>query len=166
MYSFRENWEKNHAIDILFLASTHSYLQCQWNWKYFFSFFRRMRARLFMPLWHGFHLLDREKWIRLIPSRVWRTSRWLAIFSSISATICLLLKIFHQENKLFYLNPFLHFLYPFVLKYFTIFITVPNAAYISLTSKVFHEGNLEENFINFVGFCFHGLVWWRLIVSK
>ena len=64
------------------------------------------------------------------------------------------------------LNPFLHFLHPFVLKYFRIFVTVPNAIYVSLPSKVFHEGNLEENFINFVAFCLHGLVCWRLIVSK
>ena len=64
------------------------------------------------------------------------------------------------------LNPFLHFLQAFVLKYFRIFVTVPNAIYVSLPSKVFHEGNLEENFINFVAFCLHGLVCWRLIVSK
>ena len=90
---------------------------------------------------------------------------WLFFLLYLLQSVCCS-KYSTKKTKLFYLNPFLHFLYPFVLKYFTIFITVPNAAYISLTSKVFHEGNLEENFINFVGFCFHGLVWWRLIVSK
>ena len=64
------------------------------------------------------------------------------------------------------LNPFLHFLHPFVMKYFGIFVFVPNVIYITLPSKVFHEGNLEETFINFVAFCLHGLVCWRLIVSK
>ena len=64
------------------------------------------------------------------------------------------------------LNLFLHFLYLSVLKYFRIFVTVPNAIYVSLPSKVFYEGNLEENFINFVTFCLHGLVCWRLRVSK
>ena len=56
------------------------------------------------------------------------------------------------------LNPFLHFLHPFVLKYFRIFVTVPNAIYVSLPFKVFHEGNLEENFNNFVAICLYGLV--------
>ena len=63
------------------------------------------------------------------------------------------------------LNPFLRLLHPFVLKYFRILVIVPNAIYVSLLSKVFHEGNLEDNFINFVAFCLHGLCW-RLIVSK
>ena len=63
------------------------------------------------------------------------------------------------------LNSFLHFLHPFVLKYFRIFVTVPNALYVSMPS-VFHEQNLEQNFMNFVEFCLHGLVYWRLIVSK
>ena len=66
----------------------------------------------------------------------------------------------------FILNLFLHFLHLFVLKYFRIFITVPNAIYVSQPSKVFHEGNLEENFVNFVAFCLHGLVCRRLILSK
>ena len=64
------------------------------------------------------------------------------------------------------LNPFLHFLHPFVLKYSRIFATVPNAIYVSLPSKIFHEGNLEEDFINFVAFCLPRLVCWILIVCK
>ena len=64
------------------------------------------------------------------------------------------------------LNPFLHFLHLFFLKYFRIFVPVPNAIYLLLSSKVFHEGSLEDNFINFVAFFLHGVVWWRLIVSK
>ena len=63
-------------------------------------------------------------------------------------------------------NPFLHFLHTFVLKNFRIFVTVPDAIYVLLPSKVFHEGNIEENFIYFVAFCLHDLVCWRLIVSK
>ena len=64
------------------------------------------------------------------------------------------------------LNPFLYFLHPFFLKYFRIFGTVSDAIYVSLHPKVFHKGHLEENFINFVAFCLHGLVCWILIVSK
>ena len=143
-------------FDIVFLASTRSCLQFQWNRKYFFSAVRRLRGRLLMAPWHGFHLLDRERWIQLIPPRVWRTSPWLANFSSISATICLLPKIFCQDNKLFYFKSISAF--PASV--------CPNAIYVSLPFKVFHEVNLEENFINFVAFCLHGLVCWRLIVSK
>ena len=150
----------------MFLASTRSCLQFQWNRKYFFSVVRRIRTRLLMAPWHGFHLLDREKWIQLIPPRVRRTSPWLADFSSISATTCLLLKIFCQENKFFYLKSISSFPTSVCPNYFRIFVTVPNVIYVSLSSNVFHEGNLEENFINFVAFFLHGLVCWRLIVSK
>ena len=50
---------------ILFLASSRSCLQFQWNRKYFFSAVRRLSGWLLMALWCGFHLLDREKWIWL-----------------------------------------------------------------------------------------------------
>ena len=149
----------------MFLASTRSCSQFQWNRKYFFSLVRRLRGRLLMAPWHGFHLLDRERWIRLTPPRVRRTSPSLPNFSSISATICLLPKIFCKDNKFFYLKNTSSFP-TFLLKYFRISVTVPNAICISLPSKVFYKGNLEENFINFVTFCLYGLVCWRLIVSK
>ena len=80
---------------------------------------------------------------------------WL-IFLALSTTISLLSKIFCQDNKLFYFKSISAF--PASV--------CPNAIYVSLPFKVFHEVNLEENFINFVAFCLHGLVCWRLIVSK
>ena len=57
------------------------------------------------------------------------------------------------------LNPSLYLLHLFVLKYFRIFVAVPNAIYYaSLSSKVSHDENFEENLINFVAFFLHGLV--------
>ena len=53
---------------------------------------------------HGFHSLDRERWVWLIPPGVGMTSPWSANFSSMSATTCLLPKIFCQCNKFFYLK--------------------------------------------------------------
>ena len=91
-------------FDILFLASNCCCLQFQWNQKYFLSAIWRLRGRLLMAPWHGFHLLDRERWIWLILSWVRRTSPWLGNFSAISATISLLSKIFCQDNKFFSLK--------------------------------------------------------------
>ena len=46
---------------ILFLASIRSSLQFHWNRKYFSSAILRLRDRLFMVPWHGFHLFDKER---------------------------------------------------------------------------------------------------------
>ena len=104
IYSFRENWEINCAIWHTLLTLTRSSLHFQRNWKYIFSVVWILRGQLFMGMWHNFYLLDRERWIRLIPPPVRKTSPWLANFSSISATICLLLKIFFQDNNFLYLK--------------------------------------------------------------
>ena len=77
-------------------------LQFPWNQKYFSSVVLRLCGQLFMALWHGFHLFNKERSIGLIPP--WRTSPWLTNLSSISATICLLFKIFCQDNKFFFLK--------------------------------------------------------------
>ena len=46
---------------ILLLASIRSCLQFHWNRKYFSSAVLRLRGRLFMAPWHGFHLFDEER---------------------------------------------------------------------------------------------------------
>ena len=104
MYSYRENWEINLRIchTVPLLASIRTCLQLHWNRKYFSSAVLRLCGRLFMGPWHGFHLLDWERYIGLIPRR--RTSPLLAHFSSIFAATCLLLKIFCQDNKFFILK--------------------------------------------------------------
>ena len=110
-----EKIEKNVSQFDLFFASSSTCLQFQWNWEYFFSAVWILCGRLLMASWHGFYLLDRERWIRLIPPQVRRTSPWFANFSSISAAIVLLLKIFCQDNKFFYfksISSFLPYLCP------------------------------------------------------
>ena len=90
---------------------------------------------------------------------------WLIFLLHLLQSVCCS-KYSAKTTHFSILNPFFHFLHPLVLKHFRIFIAVPNAIYVSLPSKDFHEGNLEENFICFVVFCLHGLVCWRLIVSE
>ena len=155
---------KSQKCDILFLASTRSCLQFQWNRKYFFSAVRRLRGRLLMAPWHGFRLLDRGRWIFLHEYEGLLLD-WLIFLLYLLQSVCYS-KYSAKTTNFSILNAFLNFLHPFVLPYFGIFVTVPNVINVSPPSKVFHEGNLEENFINFVVFCLHGLVCWRLIVSK
>ena len=90
---------------------------------------------------------------------------WLIFLLYLLQSVCCS-KYSAKTTNFSILNPFLHFLHPFVLKHFRTFVTVSNAIYVSLPSKVFHERDLEHNFINFAAFCLHGLVCWRLIVSK
>ena len=112
-------------FDILFLASMRSCLQFLWNWKYFSSAVLRLRGWLLMAPWHGFCLLDRERWIWLIPPRVRRISPWLTNLSSLSGALCLLLKIFCQDNKFFYLKSIVSFRTSVCPEIFQIFVTVP-----------------------------------------
>ena len=46
---------------ILFFSLIRSCLQFHWNRKYFTSAVLRLRGRLFMAPWHGFHLFDEER---------------------------------------------------------------------------------------------------------
>ena len=80
--------------------------------------------------------------MRLIPPR--GTSPRSANFSFISAAVCLLFKIFCEDNK--FLDLFLYFLHPFVLKHLRIFVTVMRSNF----TTFFHERKLEQKFINFV----------------
>ena len=54
-------------------------------------------------VWFSFVWLGKANTIQMIPP--WRTSPWVANFSSISAVVCLLFKIFCQDNKFFFLKP-------------------------------------------------------------
>ena len=54
-----EKWISEFTI--LFLASIRSCLQFHWNWKYFSTAVLRLRGRLFMAPWNGFHLFHEER---------------------------------------------------------------------------------------------------------
>ena len=131
-------------FDIVFLASILSCLQFQWNKKYFSSAVLRLHGWLLVAPWHGFCLLDRERWIQLIPLRVQRISPWLANLSSLSGALRLLLKIFCQGNKFFYLKSIASFRTSVCPEIFQIFCYCNDL--VSLSSKVFNA----RNFINFV----------------
>ena len=77
----------------------------------------------------------------------------------LSVTICLLFKIFCQDNKIFYFkcfSPFPTSVFPETFHNFSKFRCDLN----SLPSKVFHEGNFEENFIFSCGLL---LAWFNLL---
>ena len=112
-------------FDILFLASTRSYLQFQWNRKYFFSAVQRLRGRLLMVPWHGFHFLDRKRWIWLILARVeGLLLDWLIFLLYLLQSVCCS-KYSAKATNFPILNLFLHFLHAFVVKYFRSFAIVP-----------------------------------------
>ena len=102
MYSFKENWEINLTIWHSVPRFNPSLFTISVKSKVLFRCLSEITRPTVDGSWHGFHLLDSERWIQLIPPRVRRTSPWLSNFSSISATICLLPKIFCQDNKFFY----------------------------------------------------------------
>ena len=66
------------------------------------------------------------------------------------------LKYSAETTNFSILNLFLHFLHPFVVKHFRIFVAVMWSKFHCL--KIFHEVNLEEKFINFVMWCFACMV--------
>ena len=134
---------------------------------YFFRAVRRLRADCWWL--HGMVsicLIEKDKYNWFLHQYEGLLLDWLIFLlylpQSVSCSKCSA-----KTTNFSILNPFLHFLHPFVLKYFGIFVTVPNPIYNSLPSKVFHEGNLEGNFFQF---CHVLIAWfvvcWRLIVSK
>ena len=102
MHSFREDRKINLTIWRTVPPFNPYCLQFHWNRKYFCSAILRLRGRLLMVPWHGSYLFDKERYMRVIPSR--KNFPWLAYFSSISAVIFLLFKKFYQDNKFFYLK--------------------------------------------------------------
>ena len=71
---------------------------------------------------------------------------WLILLLYLLQSVCCS-KYSAKTASFSVLNVPLHLLHQFVWKHFRIFVTVMN---LNVTSKVFHKGNLEENFINFV----------------
>ena len=114
--------KKISKFDILFLVSIRIFLQFQWKWKNFSGAVPRLCGQLLMAPWHGFHLFDKEMIIWLIPPR--KTSPWFANFSPISAAICLLFKIFCQNNKFVYFKSISSFPTSACPEHFRIFVTI------------------------------------------
>ena len=133
---------KSQKFDILFLASTRSCLQFQWNRKYFFSAVWKLRGRVLMAPWHGCRSLDREKWIFLREYEGLLLDLLIFLLNLLQSVCCS--KYSAKTTNFSILNPFLNFLHLFVLTYFRIFVTVPNAIYVSPPSEVLQDGNLKR----------------------
>ena len=105
--------------------------------------FLKLRGQLLMAPWHGFHLFDKERQIYNWFFHEGLFLDWLFFFS-----ICCDLSAVENILPRQILNLFLHFLHPFVLKHFRIFVAVMR--YKFHCHLVFQGGNLHEHFLNFV----------------
>ena len=102
VYSFRENWEKNLRVFHTAPCFNPQLFKISLKLEVLFQ----CRSEITWPTVYGcvtwFPFVWWGKVSGLIPRR--RTYPWLVHFSSISAAICLLLKIFCQDNKFFILK--------------------------------------------------------------
>ena len=122
MHSFRENWEINLRICHTVPCLQFCCLQFHWNRKYFSSAVLRLCGRLFMALWHGFHLFDEE---------VNRTDSSMKVFSLIGSfffCICCNLSVAQNilpRQQIFYSEICFFISYILlVLQHLGIFVTV------------------------------------------
>ena len=115
----------------MFLASTRSCLWFQWNRKYLSSAFLRLRCRMLIAPWHGFHMFENERSIR--PPR---TPSCFANFPFIFVAIWLLFQIFCQHNRFFYIcyNRLSWNISEFLLLYYDL----------NFTASWSYKGNLED----------------------
>ena len=123
--------------------------------------FLKLRGRLLIAPWHGFHLFDKEMKIRLIPLQEGLLLD-LLIFLLLQSVCCS--KYSAKTTNFSILNVFLRFLHQFVWKHFRIFVTVMRSKFHFLL-KFSTRGILKIIFCQ-VAFYFHGLICWRLTVSQ
>ena len=107
--------------------------------------FLKLRGRLLIAPWHGFHLFDKEMKIRLIPLQEGLLLD-LLIFLLLQSVCCS--KYSAKTTDFSVLNVFLHFLHQFSRTHFGIFVTVMRSKCHFLQAKVFHEGNFEDKFLS------------------
>ena len=112
-------------------------------------------GRLLTASGHGFHLFDKGIQIRLIPlHKGLLLDLLIFLLYMLQSAYCS--KYSAMTTNFYILNVFLRFLHQFVWKHFRIFVTVMR----SISSKVFHEGNFEENFILSCGLL---LAWFNML---
>ena len=104
-----------------FLQAVAYNLQFHWNRKYIFSAILKLHDRLFVASWLVFHLFDRKGNDWFLPEGFlldWQTFHLYLLqsvfFSKYSA----------KKTNIFFLNQFLYFIHPFILKHFKNFVTV------------------------------------------
>ena len=106
--------------------------------------FLKLRGRLLIAPWHGFHLFDKEMKIRLIPLQEGLLLDLL--ISLLLQSVCC--SKYSAKTNFSILNVFSRFLHQFVRTHFRILATVMRPKFLFLLAKVFHEGNFEENFLS------------------
>ena len=97
--------------------------------------FLKLLGRLLIAPWHGFHLFDKEMYIRLIPLHEELLLDLLIFLLYLLQSVCCS-KYSAKTTHFSILNVFLR-------KHFRTFVNA-----ISLPSKVFHGGNFEDNFLS------------------
>ena len=85
--------------------------------------FLKLRGRLLIAPWHGFHLFDKEMYIRLIPLHEGLLLDLLIFLLYLLQSVCCS-KYSAKTTNFSILNVFLCFLHHFVQKHFRIFVTV------------------------------------------
>ena len=85
--------------------------------------FLKLRGRLLIAPWHGFHLFDKEMYIRLIPLHEGLLLDLLIFLLYLLQSVCCS-KYSAKTTNFSILNVFLRFLHQFVWKHFRIFVTV------------------------------------------
>ena len=126
--------------------------------------FLKLRGRLLIAPWHGFHLFDKEMLIRLIPLHEGLLLLHLLIFLLYLLKSVYCSKYSAKITNFSILNVFLRFLHQFAWKHFRIFVTVMRSKFHFLL-KFSTRGILKRIFCQ-VAFYFHGLICWRLTISQ
>ena len=127
--------------------------------------FLKLRGRLLIAPWHGFHLFDKEMLIRLIPLHEGLLLLHLLIFLLYLLKSVYCSKYSAKITNFSILNVFLRFLHQFAWKHFRIFVTVMRSKFHFLL-KFFTRGTLKRILFCHVAFYLHGLICWRLTVSQ
>ena len=126
--------------------------------------FLKLRGRLLIAPWHGFHLFDKEMYIRLIPLHEGLLLDLLIFLLYLLQSVCCS-KYSAKTTNFSILNVFLCFLHQFIRKHFRIFVTVMRSKFHFLL-KFSKRGTLKKTLFCHVAFYLHGLICWRLTVSQ
>ena len=108
-------------FSILFLASIHSCLQFHWNRKYSSSVVLSLGGPLWLRGMVSICLLRKGKYDWFLHKGL--LLDWLIFLLYLLQFVCFL-RYFAETTNFLFLNLFLHFLLPLVLKHLRIFITV------------------------------------------
>ena len=126
--------------------------------------FLKLCGWLLIAPWDGFHLFNKETWVRLIPLHEGLLLDLLIFLLYLFQSVCYS-KYSAKTTSFSILNVSLRFLHQFVRKHFRIFVTVMRSKFHFLL-KFSKRGTLKKTLFCHVAFYLHGLICWRLTVSQ